>query len=88
MNMIQISGNSNFIFFCKKEKAYFNYSPRNRPAFFLFAGLFGIAAFGMLTIDLNSKPPAKKLTSDVISLLKNAELDVLLVVSLISGTKV
>ncbi|XP_046451303.1 uncharacterized protein LOC124199517 isoform X3 [Daphnia pulex] len=56
-----------------------------RPAFFLFAGLFGIAAVGMLTIDLNFKPPAEKLVKNVISLLKIVELDVLLAVSFISG---
>ncbi|EFX61912.1 hypothetical protein DAPPUDRAFT_302678 [Daphnia pulex] len=56
-----------------------------RPAFFLFAGLFGIAAVGMLTIDLNFKPPAEKLMKNLISLLKNVELDVLLSVCVASG---
>ncbi|EFX88451.1 hypothetical protein DAPPUDRAFT_311258 [Daphnia pulex] len=67
---------------------YFNTNENDknfRPAFFLFAGLFGTAAVGMLTIDLNFKPPAEKLMKNVISLLKNVELDVLLAVCIISG---
>jgi hypothetical protein len=42
----------------------------------------------MLTIDLNFKPPAEKLMKNVISLLKNVELDVLLAVCFISGKNV
>ena len=57
----------------------------DRPAFYLYAGICGVAALGMLTIDLNFKPPAQNLMKNVISLFKNVELDVLLVVSLIGG---
>jgi hypothetical protein len=42
----------------------------------------------MLTIDLNFKPPAEKLMKNVISLLKNIELDVLLAVCVASGKNV
>ena len=38
-----------------------------RPTFYLYAGFFGVATIGMLTIDLNFKPP----------LLKNFEFDIL-----------
>ena len=57
----------------------------NRPAFYLFAGLFGTAAVGMLTINLDFKRPAENLLSDVKSLLKNVELDLLLIVAFVSG---
>jgi len=56
-----------------------------RPAFYLFAGLFGIASLGMLTINLDFKSPAENLLSDVTTLLKNIELDLLLVVAFVSG---
>ncbi len=56
-----------------------------RPAYYLFAGLFGTAAIGMLTINLDFKPPANELFKDVKSLFRNIELDVLLVISLIAG---
>lgn len=56
-----------------------------RPAFYLFAGLFGVAAIGMLTVHLDFKLPAKRLLKDVGSLLKNVELDMLLVVAFVSG---
>jgi hypothetical protein len=69
-------------------KAQLHLISLNRPAFFLFAGLFGIAAVGMLTIDLNFKPPAEKLMKNVISLLKNVELDVLLAVCVASGKNI
>ncbi|KAI9562762.1 hypothetical protein GHT06_010216 [Daphnia sinensis] len=56
-----------------------------RPAYFLFAGLFGVAAMGTLTIDLKFKPPAENVVKDVKSLLKNIELDALLVIALVLG---
>ncbi|XP_057367699.1 uncharacterized protein LOC130688706 [Daphnia carinata] len=56
-----------------------------RAAYFLFAVLFGIASLGMLTIDLKFKPPAENVVKDVKSLLKNIELDALLVTALILG---
>lgn len=51
----------------------------------MFASLFGIAAVGMLTINLDFKRPAENLLSDVSTLLKNIELDILLVVAFVSG---
>ncbi|XP_046450998.1 uncharacterized protein LOC124199271 isoform X1 [Daphnia pulex] len=56
-----------------------------RPAFYLFAGLFTIAAIVMLKINLDFKLPAKSPFKDVTSLLKNVELDLLLFAGFISG---
>jgi hypothetical protein len=57
-----------------------------RPAFYLYAGFFGVATIGiMLTIDLNFKSPAKNLIKDVKSLLKNFELDLLFFMAFASG---
>ncbi|KAK4025501.1 hypothetical protein OUZ56_014565 [Daphnia magna] len=56
-----------------------------RPAYFLFGSLFGMAALGLLTIDLKFKLPAENVVKDVKSLLKNIELDALLVIALILG---
>lgn len=64
---------------------YLFFSFHYRPAFYLFAGLFGVAAIGMLTVHLDFKLPAKRLLKDVGSLLKNVELDMLLVVAFVSG---
>ncbi|XP_046651657.1 uncharacterized protein LOC124342637 [Daphnia pulicaria] len=56
-----------------------------RPAFYLFAGLFTIAAIVMLKINLDFKLPAKSPFKDVTSLLKNVELDLLLFAGFLSG---
>jgi hypothetical protein len=56
-----------------------------RPAFYLFAGLYGIAVIVMLTINLEFKLPAKNPMKDVKSLLKNVELDMLLFAAFILG---
>ena len=58
-----------------------------RPAFYLYAGFFGVGTIGMLTIDLNFKPPAKNLIKDVKSLLKNFELDLLFFMAFASGER-
>lgn len=51
----------------------------------MYAVLVGIAAFGILTVDLNFKPPAKELLKDMRSIFKNLELSVFLIVTLMSG---
>lgn len=58
-----------------------------RPAFYLFAGLFGIAAVVMMTVDLHFKPSAKELLNDLKSVLKNLELTILFVITFISGKR-
>lgn len=47
-----------------------------------------MAALGLLTIDLKFKLPAENVVKDVKSLLKNIELDALLVIALILGNTV
>jgi hypothetical protein len=59
-----------------------------RPAFYLFAALFGIAVIVMSKINLDFKLPAKAPFKDVTSLLKNVELDLLLFAGFISGKSI
>ena len=66
---------------------FFKFDFTIRPAFYLYAGFFGVATIGMLTIDLNFKPPAKNLIKDVKSLLKNFELDLLFFMAFASGER-
>lgn len=56
-----------------------------RPAFCLFTGICFIAALGMLMVNLNYKTPAKNQFKDLGSVLKNIQLDALLIVSLLFG---
>ncbi|XP_077298637.1 uncharacterized protein LOC143919921 [Arctopsyche grandis] len=56
-----------------------------RPAIILYAVLKVLCAFLMLTINLEFKPPAKNLMSDVISVLKHFEIIVLFVAVFILG---
>ncbi|KAK4026589.1 hypothetical protein OUZ56_015594 [Daphnia magna] len=59
--------------------------PDYRPAFYLYAILVGSAALGVLTVDLDFRPPAKELLKDIKSILKNLELVVFFIVIFTSG---
>ncbi|KAI9562763.1 hypothetical protein GHT06_010217 [Daphnia sinensis] len=56
------------------------------PAFFLFAGIYTITAFGMLLVDLDFKSPAENPFKDLGIVLKNVQLVALLVITLVFGT--
>ncbi|XP_057367697.1 uncharacterized protein LOC130688704 isoform X2 [Daphnia carinata] len=56
------------------------------PAFFLFAGLYTVTAFGLLLVDLKFKPPSANPFKDLGLLLKNIQVVALLVIALVYGT--
>jgi len=55
------------------------------PAFYLYYVFVAIAAVVVLFVDLEFKLPNTNLLRDIKTLIKNVELDALLIVSMMSG---
>lgn len=57
-----------------------------RPAFYLYAGLKISSGLLMLTMNLEFKPPASNIVSDVMSVMRNVEMVVLFIAVFVLGT--
>jgi formate-dependent nitrite reductase membrane component NrfD len=56
-----------------------------RPAFYLYAGLKISSGLLMLTMNLEFKPPASNIVSDVMSVMRNVEMVVLFIAVFVLG---